>query len=41
MTEWLLFAHKIGDDSYLAFTGGQPLRPSTVNYAPKGGSETP
>ncbi len=37
---WLATAHRIGDQSYLQLTGGQPLYPPTVTYDPDGDSST-
>jgi hypothetical protein len=31
---WIDFAFRIGDDTYLDFTGGKRLRPKTVTYDP-------
>lgn len=35
MTEWIKLAYRIGDDSYLAFTDGQPLYAASVSYSPE------
>jgi hypothetical protein len=32
--QWTPFAFRIGDDTYLDFTGGKPLYPKPVTYAP-------
>jgi len=31
---WIEVAFRIGDDTYLNFTGGQRLRPKSVTYDP-------
>lgn len=35
LAHWLDFAYCIGDNTYLDFTGGRPLRPPTVSYSPE------
>lgn len=34
MVEWLQIAFNLGDETYRDFTGGRPLHPATVSYAP-------
>lgn len=34
LAHWIDFAFRIGDDTYLDFTGGKRLRPATMTYAP-------
>lgn len=34
MLGWIDFAYQIGDDTYLDFTGGKPLRRASVSYVP-------
>jgi hypothetical protein len=34
VADWIDFAFRIGDDTYLDFTGGMRLRPKTVTYDP-------
>lgn len=34
LAHWIDVAFRIGDDTYLDFTGGKPLRPKTVSYDP-------
>jgi hypothetical protein len=36
LAHWIDIAFRIGDDTYLDFTGGQRLRPKTVSYNPDG-----
>lgn len=31
---WVPFAYRTGDDTYLDFTGGKPLHPKSLTYAP-------
>lgn len=35
MMEWIKLAYQMGDDTYLAFTGGKPLHAPTKTYAPE------
>ena len=34
LTKWIQTAYRIGDDSYLDFTGGKALYPKSVTYSP-------
>jgi len=34
LAHWIDTAFRIGDDTYLDFTGGRPLRPKTLTYDP-------
>lgn len=36
IVSWIDTAYRIGDDTYLDFTGGKPLRPRTMFYDPEG-----
>ncbi|KJV09769.1 hypothetical protein VZ95_09355 [Elstera litoralis] len=38
LTHWIKEAYRLGDDSYLDFTGGVRLYPAAVRYAPDGGA---
>ncbi len=35
LAHWIAFAHQIGDNTYLDFTGGNPLYAKTVDYSVK------
>jgi hypothetical protein len=35
VAQWIETAYRIGDDSYLDFTGGKRLREKTLTYHPK------
>ena len=35
LSNWIQTAYRIGDNSYLDFTGGKPLYPKSVTYDPK------
>ena len=35
LAHWIDFAYRMGDDTYLDFTGGKPLHRKAVSYAPE------
>ncbi len=39
MTHWIKTAYRLGDDSYLDFTGGRRLYPAVVHYEPTDGAQ--
>jgi hypothetical protein len=38
MVTWIDFAYRMGDDTYLDFTGGKRLHPRTIAFPPEAGS---